>query len=98
MARKAFNFFGGLRRPCMNLAELPQTQKMSRFLSGLLVVTVTSVMTIADGVIVTTQAPVNPIVVENQQPGSGAWWWTKLADDANQQLKGSASANSVKQH
>src|SRR5207249_953472 len=28
----------------------------------------------------TAVAQSNPIVVENQQPGSGAWWWTKLAD------------------
>jgi hypothetical protein len=37
----------------------------------------------------------NPIVLENQQPGSGAWMWSKLADDTNQQIKGYASATSV---
>src|SRR5881296_2320715 len=90
-------FFGGPRRPGMNPVELQRTHQRSRLLSGLLVVTITSVMTIADGVIVRTQAPANPIVVENQQPGTGAWWWTKLADDTNQQIKGYASATSVNQ-
>src|SRR5438477_6018944 len=36
----------------------------------------------------TAVAQSNPIVIENQQPGSGDWWWTKLADDVNQQIKG----------
>src|SRR5207237_7770983 len=40
----------------------------------------------------------NPIVLENQQPGSGNWMWSKLADDTNQQIKGFASATSVKQN
>src|SRR5262245_45018828 len=40
----------------------------------------------------------NPIVVENQQPGTGAWWWSKLADDVNKQIKGYASATSFSQN
>ena len=45
------------------------------------------------------QAPVdNPIVVENQQPGSDAWMWTRLADDTQKQIKGFASATSVRQN
>ncbi|HXD73826.1 MAG TPA: N,N-dimethylformamidase beta subunit family domain-containing protein, partial [Vicinamibacterales bacterium] len=40
----------------------------------------------------------NPIVVENQQPGSSAWQWSKLADDVNQQIKGYASLTSVNQN
>src|SRR5213596_152078 len=47
----------------------------------------------------TPQAPPdNPIVVENQQPGSNGWMWTKVGDDVNQQIKGYASANSVNQN
>jgi hypothetical protein len=33
----------------------------------------------------------NPVVVENQQPGSSAWKLTKTADDVNGQIKGYAS-------
>ena len=40
----------------------------------------------------------NPIVVENQQPGSSSWMWSKNADDVNQQIKGYASATSVNQN
>src|SRR5438034_167140 len=46
----------------------------------------------------TAVAQSNPIVIENQQPGTGAWWWTKLADDTSQQIKGYASATSVNQN
>ena len=46
----------------------------------------------------TAVAQTNPIVIENQQPGTGAWWWTKLADDTSQQIKGYASATSVNQN
>jgi hypothetical protein len=41
-------------------------------------------------------AAVNPIVTENQQPGTGAWvWGSKISDDATGQIKGYASATSV---
>src|SRR3954470_3748182 len=40
----------------------------------------------------------NPIVVENQQPGSSGWQWSKMADDVNQQIKGYGSATSVNQN
>src|SRR5438552_13444924 len=40
----------------------------------------------------------NPIVLENQQPGSSGWMWSKMADDVNQQIKGYASATSVNQN
>jgi hypothetical protein len=39
----------------------------------------------------------NPIVVENQQPGSAGWWWSKGGDDATGQIKGYGSTTSVKQ-
>src|SRR5882762_3085148 len=43
-------------------------------------------------------APDNPIVVENQQPGTSAWLHGPLvADDTAQQIKGYWSATSVKQ-
>jgi hypothetical protein len=40
----------------------------------------------------------NPIVVENQQPGSSGWMWSKNADDVNQQIKGYGSTTSVNQN
>ncbi|HLB75582.1 MAG TPA: N,N-dimethylformamidase beta subunit family domain-containing protein, partial [Candidatus Dormibacteraeota bacterium] len=49
---------------------------------------------------VTSQAvaATNPIVTENQQPGTGAWLIGSLqADDVNGQIKGYASATSVLQ-
>src|SRR5881392_2142438 len=46
-----------------------------------------------------TFTPVSPVVLENQQPGSGNWqmWLHNIppADDVNQQIKGYASATSV---
>jgi hypothetical protein len=49
--------------------------------------------------VVVGQAPgQNPIVLENQQPGSGDWFWTKMGDDGTGQIKGYASATSVRQN
>jgi len=45
-----------------------------------------------------TLAADNPIVVENQQPGSNDWVWSKVGDDATGQIKGYASATSVNQN
>jgi N,N-dimethylformamidase beta subunit-like protein len=39
----------------------------------------------------------NPIVIENQQPGSSAWQLTTTADDVSKQIKGYASSASVLQ-
>jgi hypothetical protein len=39
----------------------------------------------------------NPIVTENQQPGSSAWQLTNTADDVSKQIKGYASLTSVLQ-
>src|SRR5882762_5286247 len=48
---------------------------------------------------VATQGSDNPIVLENQQPGSSGWMWTNnIGDDVNQQIKGYASATSVNQN
>jgi len=44
-----------------------------------------------------TLAADNPIVVENQQAGSTGWLASRLADDASGQIKGYASATSVRQ-
>jgi N,N-dimethylformamidase beta subunit-like, C-terminal/IPT/TIG domain len=44
------------------------------------------------------QTPDNQIVVENQQPGSGGWFFSKLGDDVTGQIKGYASATSVNQN
>src|ERR1044072_236832 len=49
----------------------------------------------------TAYAVENPIVIENQNPGSEAWQWWKdpaisaRADDVSKQIKGYASATSV---
>src|SRR5438270_3272591 len=40
----------------------------------------------------------NPIVLENQQPGSSNWFWSLHTDDAHGQIKGYASATSVLQN
>src|SRR5437867_2154718 len=40
----------------------------------------------------------NPIVLENQQPGSTNWLWSLPADDTNGQIKGYVSATSVFQN
>src|SRR5437773_8216945 len=45
-----------------------------------------------------TIAADNPIVLENQQPGSTNWLWSQPADDTNGQIKGYASATSVLQN
>src|SRR5207302_4476232 len=42
-------------------------------------------------------AATNPIVAENQQPGTTAWQLALTADDTNQQIKGYASTTSVAQ-
>jgi len=43
------------------------------------------------------QAQQNPIVIENQQPGTTAWKMSQAADDVNMQIKGFASLTSVNQ-
>src|SRR6266568_5017528 len=44
-------------------------------------------------------AATNPIVTENQQPGTGAWLiGSQQSDDATGQIKGYASATSVNQN
>jgi IPT/TIG domain len=49
--------------------------------------------------VASAQAPgPNPIVLENQQPGSSGWFYSKLANDATGQIKGYASASSVNQN
>src|SRR5712691_9051300 len=39
----------------------------------------------------------NPVVVENQQPGTSAWQLSQTADDINGQIKGYANTTSVLQ-
>jgi hypothetical protein len=39
----------------------------------------------------------NPVVTENQQPGTSAWQLSQTADDVNQQIKGYADTTSVLQ-
>ncbi len=54
-----------------------------------------AVASAATATLASAQTGSNPIVLENQQPGSPAWMWSKLADDTNQQIKGYASSTSV---
>src|ERR1700681_1984691 len=72
------------------LERVPQKRRMTgALLSLLLVVALTPASPLAVD---------NPIVLENQQPGSGNWMWSKLTDDTAQQIKGYASATSVNQN
>src|SRR5258706_10603723 len=76
----------------MNQSEprrvLLQSHKLAALLSLLLIIALTPASPLAVD---------NPIVLENQQPGSSTWMWSKLADDTAQQIKGYASATSVNQ-
>src|SRR5438132_194491 len=77
----------------MTIAELGRAPHHRRFTGRLLGFLLLVVLTPASPLAVD-----NPIVLENQLPGSGNWMWSKLADDTNQQIKGFASATSVKQN
>src|SRR3982074_2814566 len=77
----------------MNHAEPQRVLRQGRKLFALLGVLVVVALAPASPLAVD-----NPIVLENQQPGSGNWMWSKLADDTAQQIKGYASATSVNQN
>src|SRR5439155_24968465 len=84
--------FPRMQGAVMNVAEIERTPRYRRMIGTLLLLLV---------VALTPASPLavdNPIVVENQQPGSGNWMWSKLADDTTQQIKGYASATSVAQN
>lgn len=64
----------------------------------LLLLTTEVVAAINGSVPMNVAAATNPVVAENQQPGTGAWRLGSLvADDVTQQVKGYASATSVSQ-
>src|SRR2546429_1013330 len=77
----------------MNHAEPQRVMRQGRKLFALLSVLLVVALAPASPLAVD-----NPIVVENQQPGSSNWMWSKLADDTTQQIKGYASATSVGQN
>ena len=77
----------------MNHAEPQRVMHQGRKLAALLSLLLATALTPASPLAVD-----NPIVVENQQPGSSNWMWSKLADDTAQQIKGYASATSVNQN
>ena len=79
----------------MNAATSPHAPHTGHLAA--LVVSVLGLVTLLPASI-STQAAVNAIVTENQQPGSNAWMWVKVGDDVNQQIKGYASATSVNQN
>src|SRR5438067_654664 len=59
----------------MNFAELERTPHKRRVTAALLGLLLVVALTPASPLAVD-----NPIVIENQQPGSGNWMWSKLAD------------------
>ncbi len=75
----------------MNFAQTDRPPRYLRLI-GTLVLLVVAAITPASSQIT------NPIVIENQQPGSSGWIWSKLADDTTQQIKGYASATSIGQN
>jgi hypothetical protein len=52
---------------------------------------------VGSSVVLPAAAATNPIVTENQQPGTTAWQLGLTADDTNKQVKGYASTTSVPQ-
>src|SRR5260370_40856771 len=63
-----------------------------------LLLTTAVVAAINGGMPMNVAAATNPVVAENQQPGSSAWQLGSLvADDVTQQVKGYASATSISQ-
>src|SRR5437899_12663512 len=76
----------------MNVTEIERAPHYRRMIGTLLLLLVAAITPASS---VDTN---NPIVVENQQTGSGNWMWSKLADDTAQQIKGYASATSVGQN
>jgi len=69
-----------------------------RRIAPLLLVTAV-IVAINGGVPINVAAAANPVVAENQQPGSSGWKLGSLvADDVTQQVKGYASATSVNQN
>src|SRR5438874_6949210 len=91
------------------LAMTPRESDRSRrrhtmlrgFLNAVLVVMIMPIVSgrFARSASVTIQAAAdNPIVIENQQPGSNGWFWTNLGNDISGQVKGYASATSVNQN
>src|SRR5215813_10993938 len=66
---------------------------INRRLLGLLVVA--GMLLTSWVLLVPAHAADNPIVVENQQPGTSQWSLTREADDATGQIKGYASATSI---
>ena len=82
----------------MNRVELLRTLRRvrmnGRLLGGLLALTLIAVV----AAMVSPLAADNPVVLENQQPGSDGWFPSNLADDLAGQIKGYASATSVHQN
>ena len=76
----------------MKLVELQRALRFARLMGALLSLLLV-MLTPAS-----TQTVDNPIVLENQQPGSNAWLFLTSGDDATGQIKGYASATSVNQN
>src|SRR5438067_12536330 len=83
----------------MNFAELqhaPRRLMMGRrLLGGVVAFVLIALMAGREAPVAMQAAGDNPIVVENQQPGSNGWMWTTLGDDVARQIKGFASTTSV---
>src|SRR4029077_20729821 len=76
------------------LARRPRSAQRLWLLTCLLVLLASTHLTSAPS----AQAADNPVVTENQQPGSTGWQGSRSADDAHGQIKGYASATSVMQN
>jgi hypothetical protein len=71
----------------------------SRLFGGLLLGTLTVLPSHHSSHVASAQAPgPNPIVVENQQPGTSDWSWVNAGSDEVGQIKGYGSTTSVKQN
>src|SRR5438067_619690 len=91
----------GHRRRVMNLAEpRPTIRRFTarrRLLGGLVACTLMTLAVSRDAPMAMESSADNPIVSENQQPGSNGWMPATLGNDVAQQIKGYASTTSVNQ-
>jgi hypothetical protein len=96
-------YLGCMTRPAMTRKDARFFRRVSgRLLGGLLLGTLILMIPGDQASLVTSaQAPgPNPIVLENQQPGTGDWFWagSTLGNDDAGQIKGYGSTTSVKQN
>src|SRR5205823_2259296 len=85
-----------LRQHSVVPRSLRSVRTSRRTVATLLAATLLCLMAGGGGSVVTHAAADNPIVLENQQPGSSGWYWAfPFPNDTTGQIKGYASATSV---